>query len=119
MSLPYYSFTNPLYQPALRIAQAITNAAVAEVTTTKPHLYKTGTIVRMYIPKGFGMQQLNQLTGAIEVTGDSTFLIDIDTTPFDTLLVFGSWPVREYSYPSVVPIGEVNSILTAAVQNVL
>lgn len=119
MATPYFAYTNPVFQPAMRILQAITIASIASVTTTFNHLYITGTIVRLDIPVGFGMQQANQLTGTINVTGATTFLIDIDTTFFDPLLSFSSWPINATSYPQVVPIGEDNSILTAAVQNTL
>lgn len=119
MATPYYAYSNPAFQPAMRIAQAITQSLPAVVTTTFAHLYLSGTIVRLDIPNGFGMQQANQLTGAINVTGPTTFSIDIDTRLFDSFLLFANWPVRATSYPAVVPIGEVNLLLTAAVQNTL
>ncbi len=119
MALPYYSFVDPIFQPAMRIVESITLAPAASVTTTIPHLYVTGTIVRLDIPVGFGMQQINQQFGAIVVTSPTMFTIDINTTLYDALLSFGSWPSRSYSYPLCCAIGEVNSILTAAVQNTL
>jgi hypothetical protein len=119
MGNPYYAYPNPIFQPAMRIIQNITNAPLAVVTTTFPHLYITGTIVRLDIPQIFGMNQANQLTGTINVTGPDTFLIDIDTTIFEPFLNFALWPVRATSYPNVVAIGEDNDILTAAVQNTL
>jgi hypothetical protein len=42
--------------------------------------------MRLNIPKGYGMQQANQLQGEITVTGDTTFTIDIDTTQMDPFL---------------------------------
>lgn len=108
----------PIYKPAMRIITDITNAFPASVTTSFDHLYITGTIVRLYVPTGFGMVQANHLQGLITVTGDTTFTIDIDTTYFD---VFAAPVVFPYDRQSsmVVPIGEDNSILLAATQNVL
>ncbi len=118
MPTPYYAYPTPIYQPAMRIVQSITIAIVPEVTTTFAHLYKTGTVVRIDMPEGFGMQQINQKFGTIVVTGSTTFLINIDTTFFDTMLAFIDWPADASSYPQCLAIGEDNSILTAAVQNV-
>lgn len=73
---------NPVFQPAMRIISDITNANPAAVTTTFAHQYTTGIIARLNIPKGFGMVQANQLYGPINVTGATTFTIDIDSTNF-------------------------------------
>lgn len=74
---------NPVFQRAMRIISNVTNANPAVVTTTFDHQYLTGMIVRLIIPKGYGMTQANQLYAPIVVTGDTTFTIDIDTTMFD------------------------------------
>lgn len=110
---------DPTFQPAMRIITAITNAFPASVTTSFAHNYSTGTIVRLIVPMGFGMLQANNLTGTITVTSDTTFTIDIDTTSFDTFAVPSENPGHYYTKAQVVPIGEVNEILTAATQNVL
>lgn len=119
MGNPYFAIEFPVFKPAMRIIQDITNSNPASVTTTFAHSYTTGTIIRLDIPPGFGMQQANTLFASIVVTGTTTFNIDIDTSLFDTFLSFGSWPTRAESYPSAVPIGEDNALLNAAVQNVL
>lgn len=77
---------NPVFQRAMRVISSITNDYPAVVTTTFAHQYLTGLIVRLNIPKGYGMTQANQLYGPIIVTGDSTFTIDIDTTYFDPFI---------------------------------
>lgn len=118
MNPPYYAYPNPIIQPAMRLISAITNANPAVVTTTFNHLYITGTIVRLDIPPACGMQQADQLTGAINVLSPTTFSITIDTTLMDAFSI----PVVSYLINTAaqsVPIGEINSILTAAVQNVL
>lgn len=78
--------TQPTFQRAMRVISSITNANPAVITTTTNHQYITGMIVRLNIPKGFGMQQANQLYAPITVTGNTTFSIDIDTTQMDKFL---------------------------------
>ncbi len=109
---------NPIFQPSMRIVSDITNAEEAAVTTTFAHNYITGTIVRFHIPLGFGMVQANDLYGTITVTGTTTFTIDVNTSMFDTYATPATSPLDQQS-SVVVAIGEVSSILTAAVENVL
>lgn len=116
--MPIYAIQSPVYQPAMRIITAITRAFPASVTTSFDHDYITGTIVRLDIPSGFGMTQADTRTGAIIVTGPTTFTIDIDTIFFDIFAVPASWPYNQ-QLAQVVPIGEINSILTASTVNVL
>lgn len=116
MSIVAFKF--PIYQPAMRIIASITNAFPAVVTTTFNHQYISGTILRLVIPTGFGMTQANQLSGTIVVTGDTTFTIDIDTTTFDTFVYPSDFPESQ-QYAQIIPFGELNGMLTAAVQNVL
>jgi len=108
----------PVYQPAMRIIASISNAFPAVVTTTFNHQYKTGTIVRLNIPLGYGMYQANQLTGEIAVTGATTFAIAIDTTLFDPFTTPSTFP-ETFQHAQCVPIGENNDTLKAAVFNVL
>jgi hypothetical protein len=119
MPIPTSSVINPLFQPAARTITAITNAYPALVNTSFAHNYVDGTIVRLYIPPFFGMQQADQLTGTITNNGNPLqFIIDIDTINFSPFIV----PVDQWWYninANVVPIGEVNEILTAATHNSL
>lgn len=78
--------TRPIFQRAMRVISSITRAYPAVVTTTTNHQYITGMIVRLNIPKGFGMQQANQQQGEIVVLSDTTFSIDLDTTLMDPFL---------------------------------
>jgi hypothetical protein len=116
MAIQAYPY--PVIQPAMRIISGITNGFPAVVTTTFAHQYKTGTLMRLYVPVGYGMVQANQLTGEIVVTGTTTFAISIDTTLFDAFTVPITFP-DSFQLAQSVPIGENNGILTAAVQNVL
>lgn len=100
-----YANPNPIFQPAARLIDSITNANPAVVTTTFPHQYKTGTIVRLDIPPADGMQQANQLTGQIVVLSSTTFSISIDTTTFQPFAIPATYspPVPICAY--VVPVG--------------
>jgi hypothetical protein len=115
----YYANPNPSFQPAMRLIAAITQANPASVTTTFAHQYNSGLIVRLDLPPAVGMQQANQMTGAITVTGDTTFTIDIDTTYFDAFAIPASPGAHENTAAQVVPVGEVNESLLSATQNVL
>jgi len=100
----------PIYQPAMRIIAGITNAFPAIVTTTFDHQYITGTIVRIDIPPGFGMQQINQQTSPIQVLSDTTFSIAIDTTNYGVFSSASDYPENS-QLAQVVPIGEINEMV--------
>ena len=115
MGNPCNIITSPVFGPSISIISSITNANPATVTTAANHNYVSGNIVRMDIPLGFGMQQINGQFGDITVTGNTTFTITIDTTLYDVF----AYPVTYTECPQCVPFAEDNSILTAAVQNIL
>jgi|KBSSwiStaDraftv2_1062776.scaffolds.fasta_scaffold488680_2 hypothetical protein len=115
----FYAQPNPIFQPAMRLIASITQANPAVVTTTFDHLYITGTIVRLDIPPQYGMQQLDGFVGPITATGSTTFSFPIDSTLFQAFAVPSPISPQQSTCAMVVPIGEDNSILTAAVQNTL
>jgi len=117
--VPSYSFRSPVYKPAMRVIAGITNAPIATVTTTVDHGYLVGTIVRLDIASTGGMLQANQQVGTIlSVPTTTTFTVNINTTFYDAFTVPSGFPPA-YNDSQVVPIGEDNSILTAAVVNTL
>lgn len=112
-----HSESSPMFQPAMRIISTITNSNPATVTTTIDHDYISGEIVRLIIPKGFGMPQADKKYGEITVTGTDTFTIDIDTTHFDPFSPPSPLP-DAFTCAQTIPIGEVASILSGATKNV-
>jgi hypothetical protein len=110
--------TKPVFQRAMRIINNITNANPAQVTTSFAHQYGSGEIVRLVLPRGFGMQQANQLTGIIAVIDPTNFSINIDTTFFDVFSTPVAFPLKS-QYSQVVPVAEISAQLTGATQNVL
>lgn len=109
----------PVFKPAMRLIASITQANPCVVTTTFEHGYITGTIVRLDIPTADGMQQANQFYGPITVTGTTTFTLPLDTTYFTPFSIPVSPSPHVNTCAMVVPIGENNDMLTAAVKNVL
>ncbi len=102
----------------MRVIAGISNASPVVITTTFAHQYITNTIVRLDIPLGFGMQALNQQFGPITVLSPTTFSMPIDTTNLEPFVLPSGFPPG-YQDAQVVPISEVNSLLSAATQNVL
>ena len=116
MPVACYAVQFPAYQPAMRIVTAITQSNPAQITTSFAHQYASGIIVRLDIPLANGMQQLVgtsflPITYPITVTGITTFTIPVDSTSFQAFVNTECCPV--------VPVGELNSQLTSATQNVL
>lgn len=119
--MPYFSAVQfPTFQQAYRLITNITNATSASVTTSFAHQYLDGLIVRLIVPKVYGMVQANNLSGTITVTSPTSFDITIDTTLFDAFTYPGPIPPPGTRTPSqVVPFGEINPILFNAVHNAL
>jgi hypothetical protein len=110
-----YAQESPTYRPAMRIINAITRAATAQITTSFAHNYIDGLIVRILVPDRWGMRQINNQTGVVTVVDATNFTIPINSSNYDALAA----PATPYLCPQVVPIGELTSQLTGALQNVL
>lgn len=115
-------YVTSTFTPAYRLISNVTRAFPALVTTVIPHRFLTGLVVRLMMPPGIGMFQADQKTGTITVIDPVTFSIPLDTTNFDAFVIYP--PNRSSkSYINIcalaVPIGEDNSILYQATQNVL
>jgi len=119
--VPSFTLSRPVFQKAMRTIAAITvNTEITTITTDIAHQYLPKLIVRIDIPVGFGMPQMNQMVGTIlTVPTATTFTIDISTIGFDTFAIPTIPAGRAYQCPQVVPVGETNDILTQATQNVL
>lgn len=112
-----YADPNPDYFPAMRLIAAITNTNPAQVTTTFAHGYGTGMIVRLVVPEADGMQQINNKTGTITVTGAESFTIDIDATYYDIFAIPSPAHPHANTCAMVIPIGEVNETLRYAAES--
>lgn len=114
-----YANPNPIFQPVMRLIASITNASMALVTTTFEHQYQTGLIVRLDIPVACGMQEANGMTGNIIVVSPTMFTISIDTTLFTPFSIPIVVSPHVDICAQVIPIGEINELLTQATQNIL
>ena len=115
----FHAVEDPTFQRSMRLISAITNANPASVTTTFDHDYGSGDIVRLIIPRWFGMVEADKLTGTITVTGTDTFDVDINTTSFTPFSVPSPIPWYVNTYPYVSPVGEISANLAGATQNTL
>ena len=117
--MPGYADPNPMFQQAMRLVTDVTNAISATVTTSFDHDYSVGLIVRIAVPSEFGMVQLHNKVGTItSVPTSASFVIDIDTTTFDTFTDPDPEPWYLNDYAAVIPVGEINSSLAQATRNV-
>lgn len=121
----FYAQPFPTYQKAMRCILSISQGYPALVTTTYDgvvpgaHQYQDGLIIRFHMENGWGMELLNRQKAAITVINATQFTVPIDTTNFDAYSIPPINPGHYATPPTVVPIGEVNEILTQATQNVL
>lgn len=121
----YFAVPFPIFEPAMRNILSITQGAVTTITTTFDGItagdnqYASGLIVRILIPEGFGMSRLDKFVGTITVLNDTQFTLDIDSTTFDPFVVPSYQPGHNGTPAQVVPIGEINELLSQATRNVL
>jgi len=112
---PYFYQVNPTFAPQMMVVTNITTTNPTVITTLAASNYLDGAIVRVYVPPGFGMYQINGLTGTVTVIDSTNFSLDIDASLFDPFVV----PSPRYQQSSVVNVGEVNTKLNSAIQNIL
>lgn len=95
---------SPDFVPKRRLISNVTNAFQAVVTTTEAHGYETGLIVRLFVPRAYGMDLFNQ--GTVTRLDDTSFSVDIDTSnqsPF----VEPTYPPIQFTQAQVIPISGV------------
>lgn len=78
--------------PSALLITAITQSYPMMVTATVPvetasNSYIVGQLVRLMVPKSYGMYQANQLTGQILEVNGLDFFLDIDSTLFDPFVI--------------------------------
>ena len=78
------------FNPARVAITNITNANPGVVTTATNHGMATGEVVRLHVPKNYGMFELNQMQVNINVINTTSFSIftsiqPIDVQPINTL----------------------------------
>lgn len=114
-----YADPNPIFKPAMRLIAAISQSNPMIVTTTFAHQYITDIYVRLRVPVANGMTEAHGLTGYIVVTSPTTFTLPYNSTPFTPFVIPVMPNPHEDICAQVIPVGEDNAILLAAVQNTL
>lgn len=113
----WYANPDPTFQPAMRIISSITQADRAVITTSFDHDYVDGLIVRLYVPKEYGMYQIDKKSGVITVLSDDTFRLDINTNNYDAFSI----PADARYLPVTalcIPIANTLNDYNVAVRNV-
>jgi hypothetical protein len=102
----------PFFVPEARLIQNITNANPGVVTTTVPHGYLDGLLVRIVLPGNFGMNVINDEVFTITVLSPTTFSLNIDTSNLDPFTSILSKQAAQS-----IPVAEVAETLLMAVKN--
>lgn len=106
------------WQPEAKIVTAISVAAAAVVTTSIPHGYVPGAIVRLLVPANFGMTRANGLLATITATPTAnTFTTNVNSTGFTAFAFPQQAPAFASSYAQSVPVGEIASSFLSASAN--
>lgn len=97
------------YMPSRFVISEIAMGYNTVVTTSLPHNYVIGQEVRLLIPRFWGAQQLNKVTGfvinvpsSIEVT---VAINSLNATPFGLVTPHPQYPQQ----PQIIALGDVNS----------
>lgn len=108
------------YQPARRWITGITAAASAVITLSVTHNYTVGDIIKVRVPAGWGMTQIDGLEGEVTAidTTNNTITTDINSAAF-TAFAFPTSAVAAagISFPEVVPVGEIATQLDNPIDN--
>jgi hypothetical protein len=95
--------------PSTLIITDINRAFPMQVTFTVPstgsNTYIPGQLVRLNVPRTYGMWQANGLTGKILQAGASTLLLNLDSTLFDAFVYA---PSSNETPASLSPAGSQN-----------
>lgn len=109
---------NSMFYPRARVITKITQATQAVVTFSVTHGYQVGQKITFSIPSGYGMTELNGLTGTVvavdttTTTGNSV-TVDINTSAFTAF----AWPLTAagpFGRALAAPAGENTAV---ALQN--
>lgn len=114
-----------IFRPHSSVIASISQASSALVVTNTDHDLIDGTIIRFTISPNCGMPQINQQTASITVIDPTSFSVPINTLDYDAFFIPVSDddpnvpPPQQQPCSFVIPIGEQNDMLGAAVQNIL
>lgn len=93
-----------LFTPDVMFVTSITQATQAVVTTSRPHNFVVGEIVRLNVPALFGMTQINGQELLVTAITASTVTLNVNSTAFTAFAFPASASVAgSYTQPSIFP----------------
>lgn len=100
----------PQFYPRKRTISAITQATSAVITMTVTHGFTAGQAIRLKVPSGYGMTEMDNLIGNITAisTANNTITVDINSSSF-TAFSFPLTAAVPFVFAEVNPIGETAS----------
>lgn len=106
------------FLPDRLVISDITQANPAVVTTSTNHNLSTGEVVRIHVPKNYGMVELNNLLCSITVISSNTFSLQYSQVP--TAIPVNSSDYTTFTIPSnpsftaeVLPVGSGPTPITS------
>jgi len=96
------------FKPRSRVIANITQANPGVVTTLVDHTYQTGERIRLKVPAGSGMTELNDVLVTVTRVNASTFSIGVDTSGY-TAFAFPIYSAVPYTPAQSIPVGETAS----------
>lgn len=103
----------PAYYPRTRYITGITQAASAVITMSVTHNLTVGQLVRVYVPAGFGMTQMNgQLCAVTAInTTTNTITVNVNSTAYTAFAYpTSATAAAGISFPQVVPVGDAPTL---------
>jgi len=103
------------FYPAINVITNITQAFHCVVTLAIAVGYQVNEFITINVPAGWGMPQINGMTGRVLAvnTGAGTITLDIDTSGFDPFAIPATWTQLAQTLPS----GELGVTLNTAVRD--
>jgi hypothetical protein len=102
----WYSGT---YIPFVCDISGVTTGQTTVITTAVDHGFVVGNQVQFYIPREWGITQLNKLKGYVLSLTDDTIEVNIDSTQFNQFSTPTVILPNIVQTPQVIPIGDGNT----------
>ncbi len=95
---PIYS----VFVPQLQLISSVSNSVNAIVVTVANHGYTTGMVVRLVVPRTYGMELYAQTS--IEVLSPNSFKTQLDTSNVDPFVAPTLYPPLAFTPAQTIPM---------------
>ncbi len=103
-------FNSGTYSPYVCNISAISTGPTTLVTTSINHGFVVGNQAQFFIPRQWGISQLNILKGyVISVPAANQIVVNINSSTFDSFITPTITPPVVIDYPQVTGIGDSNT----------